>query len=74
MDILCNRKQCVILNGEQSSWFKVLSGIPQGSILGPEICEVEDPGSKIYLYADDSKIYKVIRTRVTNRNYTQYCI
>jgi len=34
-DFLCNRNQCVILNGEQSSCFKVLSGIPQGSILGP---------------------------------------
>jgi len=32
---LCNRKQCVVLNGEQLSWFKVLSGIPQRSILGP---------------------------------------
>ena len=34
-DFLCNRKQCVVLNGEQLSWFKVLSGIPQGTILGP---------------------------------------
>jgi len=34
-DFLCNRKQCVILDGEQSSWFDVISGIPQGSILGP---------------------------------------
>ena len=67
-DFLCNRKHCVVQNGEQSSWFKVQSGIPQGSILKPllfliyindllELCAAEDPGSEIYLYADDSKIY-----------------
>ena len=29
----------------------------------PEICAREDPSSEIFLYADDSKIYKVIRNQ-----------
>ena len=29
----------------------------------PEICAEEDPSSEIFLYADDSKIYKVIRNQ-----------
>ena len=52
--------------------FKVMNVIPQGSILGlllfliykndlPDLCAVEDPSSEIFPYANDSKIYKVIR-------------
>ena len=33
-DWLSDRQQCVVLNSEVSDWQKVISGVPQGSVLG----------------------------------------
>ena len=34
-DFLLERYQRVVLESESSNWTKVLSGVPQGSIVGP---------------------------------------
>ena len=58
------------MDGHYSDWLSVTSGGPQGSILGPLffilfINDLPDvlTSSKIALYADDSKIYKVKKTQ-----------
>ena len=59
---LSNRKQKVIVNGSESSWAPILSGIPQGSILGPILFSLfvnDIPGqvkSLISMFADDTKV------------------
>ena len=50
---------------------KVLSGIPQGSVLGPllfvlyisDLPDVLEGGAEIYLFADDSKLFKFIQSK-----------
>lgn len=39
-DSLSNRRQQVIVNGKGSKWTNVMSGIPQGSVLGPPLFTV----------------------------------
>lgn len=64
---LTRRFQRVVLNGEESHWVAVTSGVPQGSILGPSlfIMYVNDipsylERSNCLMFADDLKIYKKI--------------
>jgi hypothetical protein len=65
---LKNRKQCVTIDGKFSSHSEVLSGVPQGSILGPLLFVlfindiVDVVKSNILLYADDMKVFREIKT------------
>ena len=64
---LKDRRQKVIVNGQESDWRPVTSGIPQGSVLGPLLFVLfvndmpKNLKSSIYLFADDTKIYREIR-------------
>lgn len=64
---LMGRKQRVIIDGQTSREIEVLSGVPQGSHLGPLlfVIFISDIGlyvknSRILLYADDCKLSKTI--------------
>ena len=64
---LSNRQQCVKINNKYSHLLPVLSGIPQGSILGPllflvYVNDISDhiSNSVLYLFADDTKCLKFI--------------
>jgi len=60
---LSNRKQTVVLEGERSYTANVLSGVPQGSVLGPclflyYINDIpENVRSTVRLFADDTIMY-----------------
>eukprot|EP00112_Aurelia_sp_Birch-Aquarium-sp1_P026644 Seg96.8 transcript_id=Seg96.8/GoldUCD/mRNA.D3Y31 product="putative RNA-directed DNA polymerase from transposon BS" protein_id=Seg96.8/GoldUCD/D3Y31 len=66
---LAGRKQRVLLNGVSSQWEDFKFGIPQGSVLGPLLFLIfindlpEAVQSTIYLFADDSKIWRTIKDK-----------
>ena len=65
-NFLSDRQQRVVLNGFASDWTPVISGVPQGTVLGPclFLCYINDItneiNSKISLFADDALIFRQI--------------
>ena len=68
---VCDRQQCVMMNGVKSDWAPVLSGVPQGTVLGPLLFSLyindttEDIDSELRLFADDmfaTKKSKILKT------------
>ena len=67
-DFLSNRTQKILVGGQISETTAVLSGVPQGTVLGPLLllCYTNDLlrfiKSKVRMYADDTLVYNVINS------------
>ena len=65
-NFLLKRRQRVVLNNSKSTWSEVISGVPQGSVLGPilfilYINDLHDVISCVSkLFADDTKLYRSV--------------
>ncbi len=66
---LTGRKQRIVLNGKFSSWAEVISGVPQGSVLGPILflIFINDLDSTVLIdilrkFADDTKLGQAVGT------------
>ena len=80
---LKNRSCKVNINGSLSSSFDVISGVPQGSVLGPILFLIylfDLPkiipsclGVRLYMFADDLKMLKTIQTD-SDTHVLQACI
>ena len=68
-DFLNESRQRVVLNGKYSSWKKVTSGVPEGSVLGPVLFIIyvndmpDSLNSFCKSFADDTKVYTAVECR-----------
>ncbi len=66
-NFLKHRVQRVVVGGEHSAWTDVVSGVPQGTVLGPLLFLIyindlpDNIHSTVRLFADDCVLYHVIK-------------
>ena len=77
---LTGRTQCVRVEGFTSKWMEVVSGIPQGSVLGPLLFVVfinDLPNDMKYsicrMFADDCKLYGLVGNENLNKLQIDLC-
>ena len=67
------RKQIVVIGGEPSTWTQVMSGVPQGTVLGPLLflTYINDLPNNIHssipLFADDCVLYREIKNEIDSQ-------
>ena len=74
-DFLCNRKQRVVLNGQNWYWADIKAGVPQGSIIRPLFFLVyinsltENLHSNPKPFADDTSLFSIITDEALSHSY-----
>ena len=68
-DFLSDRKMRIMVRSEYSEWFDVISGVPQGSVLGPILFLIyvndipETVTSNVKNVADDTTIFRTLKNK-----------